>query len=376
MRRYGKRLDRGYTDEVARSNRGRARTAATGNDRSHANAGRRTGQEQTAAIRSRKKALRLEERLDIADALFDHDLAQYDPEVWLHGKDLTAFKDTVPKRRPPLRAIQSTWDWDLSDAYAWNDVSRDLYDTWDDTWDVNDTWDVDARDQHLYDAWYDEAPDSPPEPGDCAWRDLWVAGVVQAPEALNWHDWHADHYNRDHYEACDDFDHDEDGLPDWQTPLPATDLTIEASSERNLEKLRAGERYFRQTGRAAPASTQRDAERSLTGPAWLVTRARRRVNPKAYRHLIAKKADEYPAFKAPSKYTWDLIKNVPLYELEVSFDHDSVAEDQPLKCHRFEKPWTIIVDQDGKILHGHHRIAALAMDSAVQIDVLWIRPRS
>lgn len=371
MRRYGKKLDRGHTDKLARSNRGRTRTAATAGDRQHVNRGYRCGQEQTAEIRANKKTSRLRGRLSIKDELFDLELAEHDPEIWLHGTNLATFKDTIVKQyRCFITQHQGLDDgWDASGD--WRTRDWDLSDTWDDhTWDDNarcpdlynagndDTWNDDARYQDLYNAGDDAAP----PPGDAAWRDLWVAGNVQAPQEFNWRDWDDEHYGT----------YDEEW--DLENPLlesdgPATGVTTEAAKERGLEKLRAGERYFKQTGRTTQHATE-------AGPAWLVTREKQRVDPRTYRDLIAK-AFECPAFKGPSKYTWELVRNVPIYELDPGLDICSTLDrtNDLLVCQG-KKSWTIIVDQDGKILDGHHRLSTLNRHGAVTIDVLWIRPRT
>jgi len=245
--RYGRKLDRGCADKRARSNRGRARTSATADDRRHANLGSRRGQDQAVEIRADKKRSRLAARLLVEDELFDLELAARDPETWLHGTDLTTVEDTVTKHHrgypfsfhvDPYEYVPDAFDWDLEGS-AYRDAEdefRHLY----------DEQDYDLRD---YD-WDDAGSHPDPEPVDAAWRDLWVEGYVCDPEGRDQsstHDgWYDDYYDYDY-------------LADLKNPLLEREdamfpVSIEAVEERASERRRAGERYFRQTGRTVPAS--------------------------------------------------------------------------------------------------------------------------
>lgn len=237
MLRYGKKLDRCYGDKIARSNRGRARTSATAQDRKHVNPGHRRGQDQIAKIRANKKRSRLTARLFIEGERFDLELAKCDPEIWLHGTDLTTFEDTVTKPHrgypghlsgfitDPYEYVPDEFDWDWEGTLYHDQADEDAFCYYGSDWDSD--WDTD--------------PD--PAPSDAAWRDLWVDGYVHDPEdrdqsAVRTYDWWYDE------DSLDDFDNPL--LVREETALPAT---IEAVEERNIERRRAGDRYFKQTGR-------------------------------------------------------------------------------------------------------------------------------
>ena len=248
MLRYGKKLDRRYGDKLARSNRGRARTSATAKGRKHANLGYRRGQAQLIEIRADKKYARLLAQFVIEDDLFDLEIAKSDPEIWLHGTDLTTFEDTVTKQHrggpssftaDPYEYVPdaSDWDWEHPDD-LYQDDEDDFcylhavdYECDGGTADWNSAWD----------------PDPDPEPTEAAWRDLWVDGRAHDPEGRDSSDPVCDRWYGSY---CDTYDY----LIDLKNPLlerenPVLPATIEAAEERDLERHRAGERYFKQTGR-------------------------------------------------------------------------------------------------------------------------------
>ena len=242
MLRYGKKHDQSYGDKLARSNRGRARTSATAKGRKHANLGYRCGQAQFIEIRADKKYARLQAQFVIEDDLFDLELAKSDPEIWLHGTDLTTFKDTVTKRRgypfnfpaDPYEYVPDAFDWDWEESFYQDDEEDDFC--------YLHAGDYDARD---YASDWDDKGD--PEPIEAAWRDLWVDGHAHDPEGRDLPDPMHDRWYGDY---CDAYD----CLVDLKNPLlesedPALFVTIEAVEERNIERHRAGERYFKQTGR-------------------------------------------------------------------------------------------------------------------------------
>lgn len=231
MLRYGKKHDCCYGDKLARSNRGRARTAATSKGRKHVNLGYRRSQVQLVAIRADKKRARLQAQLSIEDALFDLELAKFDPEIWLHGIDLTTFEDTGAKLQrgshfnfaaDPYEYVPDAFDWDWS-CQNDNDAFHYLH-----SYDYAADWDADRSDPN-------------PEPSEAAWRDLWVEGRAH------------DHEDRD-YDRWYDSDYDDYDTYDFENPLleredPVLPATIEVVEERAIERHRAGERYFKQTGR-------------------------------------------------------------------------------------------------------------------------------
>lgn len=258
MLRYGKKYDRCYGDKRARSNRGRARTSATAKDRKHVNLGYRRGQAQLVEIRADKKRSRLTAQLSIEDELFDLGLAKSDPEIWLHGTDLTTYEDTVTKhhRGYPLSFAADSYTY-VPDAFDWNWEGSSYQDYQDDENDFcyRPAGDYDAGDYDvdLNSGW---DPDPDPEPIEAAWRDLWVDGHAHDPEGRDLPDPMYDHGYYDTYDCIDEIENPL--LEREDLVLPAT---IEAVEERALERHRAGERYFRQTGRAVlkPLGTQRAA---------------------------------------------------------------------------------------------------------------------
>lgn len=141
------------------------------------------------------------------------------------------------------------------------------------------------------------------------------------------------------------------------------------------------------------AQLEREVNEILSGPEWLVSREKERIDPKSYRDLV-EKAVKFPEFKSPSRYTWDLIRGVPIrhldpgsqfdYETDPESDDDEEAGENLARYRRLEellidegrKPWPIVVNQDGHVLDGYHRLAVLNDHDVETVDVLWVRPRS
>lgn len=141
----------------------------------------------------------------------------------------------------------------------------------------------------------------------------------------------------------------------------------------------------------SPAQLDAEIAEALRAPEWIVTRRKERVDPKSYGDLI-KKAVKFPEFKSPSKYTWDLIRGVPIHELNPGskFDYETDPESddeeaaenlvryyrvEALLVHQGKKPWPIVVGQDGEVIDGYHRLAVLSDHGAENVDVLWVRPK-
>lgn len=269
MLRYGKKHDQRCDDKLSRSNRGRTRTSATADDRSHANRGYRRGQEQITEIRACKKRLRLADQIAILDELFDFELSLLDPEIWLHGTDLTAFKDTVVGKKhrgypfscfieDPYAYVPNEYDWEsgLSDYEndRWPDEDDRRY-CYCDLYGQDRRYcycDLYGQDDYELDSDYEWNRD--PEPIDAAWRDLWVDGHAHDPEGRDQSDHAYDHWYRYDLDYCDvDYlDEIENPLLEREDLAPAA--TIEAATERAIERHRAGERYFKQTGRTVEVS--------------------------------------------------------------------------------------------------------------------------
>lgn len=133
------------------------------------------------------------------------------------------------------------------------------------------------------------------------------------------------------------------------------------------------------------------SEDALDGPDWLINRRKERVDPRSYGDLI-KKAVKFPEFKAPSRYTWDLVHGVPIgalnpgsrfdYETDPESDDEEAGENLArydrlveLLVHEGKKPWPVVVGQDGEVIDGYHRLAVLSDHGAETVDVLWVRPK-
>jgi hypothetical protein len=130
---------------------------------------------------------------------------------------------------------------------------------------------------------------------------------------------------------------------------------------------------------------------ALSGPEWLVSRKKARVDPKSYADLI-KKAVKFPEFKSPTKYTWDLVHGVPIHALDpgsrFDYETDPESDDEEagenlarydrlveLLVHQGKRPWPIVVGQDGEVIDGYHRLAVLSDHGTEKVDVLWVRPK-
>lgn len=204
--------------------------------------------------RGMSKAARHRAQLEIQDDLYDLELAQYDPDVWLHGTPLTTSADLCKWRRQadsskrherfdavyddPYEYIPDDTDWDNHYYDDWDDEYRyghryNSYDDWDD-------------DDYRYRHHYDDVL-----PTDRSWIDLWVAGHV-----------HDDNEDRESTYWMDDSDWDDwdwCSRPTWQDDADAyferfaednrSSLLDTLVIERNRERHRAGERYFRQNHR-------------------------------------------------------------------------------------------------------------------------------
>jgi hypothetical protein len=271
MLRYGKKHDRCHNDKLSRSNRGRARTSATTFNRKHANRGFRRSQTQLAEIRAHKKGVRLRTRLAIQDALFDLELSGSDPEIWLHGTDLTTFEDTIAKGRrgdpsftaAPYEHDFDDWDdWEYDSSY-WDDSSyqdgdygeRDRYR--DDSSYQDDAYGERNRYQHDWGE-FDRSWDPDPTPLDAAWRDLWVDGHAHDPEGRDLLE------GPEHYHWYEDDDYYDIDNPLLESRDPTLTTTADTLEERNGERRRAGNRYFKQTGRSVLILHDRPTRRATS----------------------------------------------------------------------------------------------------------------
>lgn len=139
------------------------------------------------------------------------------------------------------------------------------------------------------------------------------------------------------------------------------------------------------------AQLDREIAAFLSGSSWRASSKKERVDPKSLGDLI-KKAVKFPEFKTPSKYTWDLIRGVPIdhldpgskfdYETDPESADDEVDENlaryyriEALLIHQGKKPWPVIVNQDGDVIDGHHRLAVLHDHGVQTVDVVWVRPK-
>lgn len=232
--------------EHERGNRGRNRTLAESHNRKKALAPRDFESRVNRALRKRERRVAKEQ---IREELH---------LVWLERELL----DMVPRRKPfkpgdyaYLRQVATEVEIETlhEDACRYRrDMDDLLYQ--EDNWYPKDDyldWDYDYDDTD--DNWYynDYAPE--PDPQEPEWRDAWVEGRVSTEyqvdeitldEANNWDDY----LESEDSPYADDYDPQE-----WWTEycasrlLPAPRVRLDA--DRNRERLRAGERFYRQRKR-------------------------------------------------------------------------------------------------------------------------------
>lgn len=129
-------------------------------------------------------------------------------------------------------------DTQMDDDYTWEDIREAEQEASDD-----EKWwrDVCGLGRALYDL-------HKVDPSSSEWRDLWVAGAVSSDDLVerDYADCRWDYEDdMDHYDECEDA---------WEAIRayernkygPDVDPAVRADSERNVERLRAGERYYRQ----------------------------------------------------------------------------------------------------------------------------------
>lgn len=237
------RLKNRLTDKYERSNRGRARTSAEPRNRG---AGRSMLWRMKSELRNRferasKKAERRAWRAFVEDELFSIlELESGDPEVWLYGFNLATWAEARAAARArvviedPYEYRPDRWDWHYhSDGYDddWYEYMESMRDS---------GYDDD------YDDWYDRRWDRYEPPRDsAAWRDEWVAGRVSDDD---------DDRRYDYW--CEDEDYVWDRPEFDNLPEPVERVVVESETPaeaRNLERRRAGERYFQTYHRARAA---------------------------------------------------------------------------------------------------------------------------
>ena len=131
--------------------------------------------------------------------------------------------------------------------------------------------------------------------------------------------------------------------------------------------------------------------REGSAPAWLTSRTGPTVDPKVFRELI-QKAVKFPEFKTPTRYTWQFIRGVPIneldpgskfdYEIDPESDGEEAGENlsryyriERLLYHQGKRPWPIVVNGDGDVIDGFHRLAVLSDHGTETVDILWVRPK-
>ncbi len=222
MKQYGYRHKLGaWRREHVRSNRGRAR----GCDRHHVNPGSRPGPELRAVDRFFKKIARRVGKREIEAQL---------KGVWLEKQEQLLANLLEAKMLLEAEAFYEHLD-RIVDIGDFGDF--DCYDP-----DFEDTGSYyDPACHRRYDELeigWDLNPD--PQPFEAEWRDRWVAGEVSDPQGLD--------DGERYYMFASDFDDDEledEWLNYLEPERESAPVTNPPTIQRNLERHRAGERYFR-----------------------------------------------------------------------------------------------------------------------------------
>jgi hypothetical protein len=108
-----------------------------------------------------------------------------------------------------------------------------------------------------------------------------------------------------------------------------------------------------------------------------------RVNWEDYKHII-EVSERYDAIEWPENHEWFLLKNVPMKVFKhISIKEIAAVEDpderrEHRERYRYildllkngEEPWPVIVADNGLILDGFHRLAALNTLRKPTVDVL------
>lgn len=271
MRRYGSTRGRMYGGLMAyedcrpkdcRGNRGRNRSSA------FPYFGGRWARNKhfsspidTAIGRSLRKAARQQGQKEIAEELglwqLERDFARYlaRPHAW---KESTSrlFDSVISEQEMERAQVDAMYEkqcyddmmeliWDERDAddernpplgrAGYAGIGRDAYD-WSDNgeedWDID--WDMDTID--------------PMEP---QWVPLWVDGQVHDPKGRDFDSYGFEQIRESYCGDCAEYwEHcDCDTLAVMFAPRLPMDSAIHSDDDRNNERLRAGERYFKQRGR-------------------------------------------------------------------------------------------------------------------------------
>jgi hypothetical protein len=201
--------------------------------------------------RALKKRARRTARTEIEYALHD---------MWLEELGVETFKEALRSAKE-RRAYELQW----ALRYSGYDASGqyDPYNDWDFPWHrsaYEETYD-DGYGDRWYDRYeyeYDRYPEYA-DPREAGWLGLWLSGRVHTPmdvDELEYDAWLHEGY-ADHYPYCPDYDSPNfEGEGEFwsayaRSQEPATPATISITREREREKLKAGNRYYRATRRAA-----------------------------------------------------------------------------------------------------------------------------
>lgn len=213
--------------------------------------------------RGMSKRARFAGRLDIEAQLIEFDRDHWsaghgiqftDPMWWVQEQELLEAKgkdnlrwmhlEMTNEEYTEWRAYQDVYNYEPSaheyDFYYFDDdwyEDRDRYES-------RDYADDYGWDDGLNDGWDDD-----PKPQDAAWKDLWLNGTVDTPELYEF---------ENGLDVVEDFDCDDwYGTKDEEhaffeaiTPIPDVHPTEDPAYWRAVERQHAGERFFRQHGRA------------------------------------------------------------------------------------------------------------------------------
>ena len=255
MQRYGlqrKRTQQTTRPEWVRGNRGRNRSTI---DRSKASKRTKFAKARldTEIARCLRRRAREDGKRQIREELQLDWLERELRNVSSHRRDrsLTYLSAIAMPEEIDSVLAEAMWMDDLQ--FDWNstfDAIRDEDDAEDEEYQRTyqrrrpsfDYLGDDFDDHGAYDTWGDYDPD--PEPSSEAWRDLWVAGRAHDPEGRDYEDARWGNYDED--TLYDEIEEYEDRHVWSLLDRPIVDVTLNSPNvERDLERHRAGERYFR-----------------------------------------------------------------------------------------------------------------------------------
>lgn len=219
------------SNKLIRGNRGRARSSAKNIERKHYCYNERANKTSRGCwIREQKRSERNSWHNELAAELLDIEVAKFDPDLFLYKTNLVSYKDQLPKGGW-FRFMKAETDPRVSDHYMWEeDIYSDI---------LAADWDVYSEDE------YSGYPWKEPDPSSERWRDMWVDGLVHDQQGQ---DVVSEYFGDPDYSWEDE----EADLHFWYAEREEerqaelfNNVASDAVHNRNMERHKAGERYFR-----------------------------------------------------------------------------------------------------------------------------------